>query len=75
MVSPERHVPLVQAMCIAHVLTLCPCCADRYAKYYKMDNGTDYRTLLKAYAIRFDVLVNGNVSVFNALCVFLCDGG
>uniref|UniRef100_A0A674DYJ4 Purinergic receptor P2X, ligand-gated ion channel, 3b n=1 Tax=Salmo trutta TaxID=8032 RepID=A0A674DYJ4_SALTR len=44
----------------------------RYAKYYKMDNGTDYRTLLKAYAIRFDVLVNGNVSVFNAVCVCFC---
>ena len=28
-----------------------------------MDNGTDYRTLVKAYAIRFDVLVNGNVSI------------
>lgn len=27
-----------------------------------MENGTDYRTLVKAYAIRFDVLVNGNVS-------------
>lgn len=34
----------------------------RFAKYYKMENGTDYRTLIKAYAIRFDVLVNGNVS-------------
>lgn len=29
-----------------------------------MENGTDYRTLVKAYAIRFDVLVNGNVSLF-----------
>lgn len=28
-----------------------------------MENGTDYRTLVKAYAIRFDVLVNGNVSI------------
>lgn len=28
-----------------------------------MENGTDYRTLVKAYAIRFDVLVNGNVSL------------
>uniref|UniRef100_A0A669E8P1 Purinergic receptor P2X, ligand-gated ion channel, 3b n=1 Tax=Oreochromis niloticus TaxID=8128 RepID=A0A669E8P1_ORENI len=35
----------------------------RFAKYFKMENGTDYRTLVKAYAIRFDVLVNGNVSV------------
>uniref|UniRef100_A0A665TQ17 P2X purinoceptor n=1 Tax=Echeneis naucrates TaxID=173247 RepID=A0A665TQ17_ECHNA len=37
----------------------------RFAKYYKMENGTDYRTLAKAYAIRFDVLVNGNVSTLN----------
>ncbi|XP_031415592.1 P2X purinoceptor 3b [Clupea harengus] len=36
----------------------------RFAKYYKMDNGTEYRTLLKAYAIRFDVLVNGNAGKF-----------
>ncbi|KAJ8000903.1 hypothetical protein DPEC_G00185220 [Dallia pectoralis] len=36
----------------------------RYAKYYKMDNGTDYRTLVKATAIRFDVLVNGNAGKF-----------
>lgn len=34
----------------------------RFAKYYKTENGTDYRKLIKAYAIRFDVLVNGNVS-------------
>ncbi|XP_048852324.1 P2X purinoceptor 3b [Brienomyrus brachyistius] len=39
----------------------------RYAKYYKMDNGTEYRTLLKAYAIRFDVLVNGNAGKFNMI--------
>lgn len=38
-------------------------CLRRFAKYYKMENGTDYRTLVKAYAIRFDVLVNGNVSI------------
>ena len=37
--------------------------ARRFAKYYKMDNGTDYRTLVKAYAIRFDVLVYGHVSM------------
>ncbi|CAL8333103.1 unnamed protein product [Merluccius merluccius] len=39
----------------------------RFAKYYKMDNGTDYRTLVKAYAIRFDVLVNGNARKFNMI--------
>ncbi|KAM4611722.1 P2X purinoceptor 3b [Polymixia lowei] len=37
----------------------------RFAKYYKMDNGTDYRMLVKATAIRFDVLVNGNAGKFN----------
>lgn len=36
--------------------------ASRFAKYYKMENGSEYRTLLKAFGIRFDVLVYGNVS-------------
>ena len=48
-------------------LLLCVC-VGRFAKYYKMENGTDYRTLVKAYAIRFDVLVNGNVSVSLCIC-------
>ncbi|XP_075907499.1 P2X purinoceptor 3b [Nelusetta ayraudi] len=39
----------------------------RFAKYYKTENGTDYRTLIKAYAIRFDVLVNGNAGKFNMI--------
>lgn len=39
----------------------------RFAKYFKMDNGTDYRTLVKAYAIRFDVLVNGNAGKFDMI--------
>lgn len=39
----------------------------RFAKYFKMDNGTDYRTLIKAYAIRFDVLVNGNAGKFDMI--------
>lgn len=43
-------------------------CLHRFAKYYKMENGTDYRTLVKAYAIRFDVLVNGNVSIYISTC-------
>ncbi|XP_005754865.1 P2X purinoceptor 3-like, partial [Pundamilia nyererei] len=38
-----------------------------FAKYFKMENGTDYRTLVKAYAIRFDVLVNGNAGKFNMI--------
>ena len=36
--------------------------ASRFAKYYKMDNGSEYRTLLKAFGIRFAVLVYGDVS-------------
>uniref|UniRef100_A0A3Q3G1Q5 P2X purinoceptor n=1 Tax=Labrus bergylta TaxID=56723 RepID=A0A3Q3G1Q5_9LABR len=43
----------------------------RFAKYFKMENGTDYRSLVKAYAIRFDVLVNGNVSMHLCVCVFI----
>ncbi|XP_061686948.1 uncharacterized protein LOC133506633 isoform X3 [Syngnathoides biaculeatus] len=39
----------------------------RFAKYYKMENGNDYRTLVKAYAIRFDVLVNGNAGKFDMI--------
>uniref|UniRef100_A0A8C9TZT3 Purinergic receptor P2X, ligand-gated ion channel, 3a n=1 Tax=Scleropages formosus TaxID=113540 RepID=A0A8C9TZT3_SCLFO len=35
----------------------------RYAKYYKAENGTKYRTLIKAIAIRFDVIVYGAVSL------------
>uniref|UniRef100_A0ABI7YK32 P2X purinoceptor n=2 Tax=Felis catus TaxID=9685 RepID=A0ABI7YK32_FELCA len=38
----------------------------RFAKYYKLENGSEYRTLLKAFGIRFDVLVYGNGTV-------LCD--
>ncbi|MBN3292313.1 P2RX3 protein, partial [Polypterus senegalus] len=33
-----------------------------YAKYFKKADGTEHRTLLKAHAIRIDVLVYGNVS-------------
>lgn len=34
----------------------------RFAKYFKTENGTEFRTLHKAFAIRFDVMVTGNVS-------------
>ncbi|XP_013922760.1 PREDICTED: P2X purinoceptor 3 [Thamnophis sirtalis] len=40
----------------------------RYAKYYKQENGTEFRTLMKAYGIRFDVLVYGNVSEAGQTC-------
>ncbi|ETE67771.1 P2X purinoceptor 3, partial [Ophiophagus hannah] len=39
-----------------------------YAKYYKQENGTEFRTLMKAYGIRFDVLVYGNVSEAGKTC-------
>ncbi|KAJ3587799.1 hypothetical protein NHX12_011395 [Muraenolepis orangiensis] len=39
----------------------------RFAKYYKTDDGKDYRTLLKAYAIRFDILVTGNAGKFSTV--------
>ncbi|XP_029431623.1 P2X purinoceptor 3 [Rhinatrema bivittatum] len=39
----------------------------RYAKYYKRENGSEYRTLLKAYGIRIDVLVYGNAGKFNII--------
>ncbi|XP_027001600.2 P2X purinoceptor 3b [Tachysurus fulvidraco] len=39
----------------------------RFAKYFKMENGTEYRTLLKAVAIRFDVMVNGDAGKFNMI--------
>lgn len=35
---------------------------SRFAKYYRDAAGVDYRTLIKAYGIRFDVMVNGKVS-------------
>ncbi|XP_063811900.1 P2X purinoceptor 5 isoform X1 [Pseudophryne corroboree] len=39
----------------------------RYAKYYRDINGTDYRTLIKAYGIRFDIMVNGKAGKFNII--------
>ncbi|EMP27906.1 P2X purinoceptor 3 [Chelonia mydas] len=38
-----------------------------YAKYYRRENGTEYRTLMKAFGIRFDVLVYGNAGKFNII--------
>uniref|UniRef100_A0A3B4AE42 Uncharacterized protein n=1 Tax=Periophthalmus magnuspinnatus TaxID=409849 RepID=A0A3B4AE42_9GOBI len=37
----------------------------RFARYYKSDNGTEYRTLYKVFAIRFDVMVTGNAGKFD----------
>ncbi|XP_035525212.1 P2X purinoceptor 3a [Morone saxatilis] len=39
----------------------------RFAKYFKTENGTDFRTLHKAYAIRFDVMVTGNAGKFDTI--------
>ncbi|XP_029297566.1 P2X purinoceptor 3a [Cottoperca gobio] len=39
----------------------------RFAKYYKTVNGTDFRTLHKAFAIRFDVMVTGNAGKFDTV--------
>ncbi|XP_036932550.1 P2X purinoceptor 3a [Acanthopagrus latus] len=39
----------------------------RFAKYYKTENGTEFRTLHKAYAIRFDVMVTGHAGKFNTV--------
>ncbi|NXU23546.1 P2RX5 protein, partial [Thalassarche chlororhynchos] len=39
----------------------------RFAKYYQDAEGVDYRTLIKAYGIRFDVMVNGKAGKFNII--------
>ncbi|XP_061542505.1 P2X purinoceptor 3a [Phycodurus eques] len=39
----------------------------RFAKYFKTQNGTEYRALHKAFAIRFDVLVTGKAGKFNTI--------
>ncbi|XP_072252524.1 P2X purinoceptor 3a [Leuresthes tenuis] len=39
----------------------------RFAKYFKTENGTEFRTLHKAYAIRFDILVTGNAGRFSTI--------
>ncbi|XP_026186354.1 P2X purinoceptor 3a isoform X2 [Mastacembelus armatus] len=39
----------------------------RFAKYFKTDNGTEFRTLHKVFAIRFDVMVTGNAGKFDAI--------
>lgn len=38
----------------------CPC---RHARYYRWPDGSERRTLIKAFGIRFDVLVYGSVRV------------
>ncbi|CAH2321443.1 P2X purinoceptor 3 [Pelobates cultripes] len=39
----------------------------RFARYFKSANGSEFRTLVKAYGIRVDVLVYGNAGKFNII--------
>lgn len=39
----------------------------RFAKYYQSEDGTEYRTLHKAKAIRFDIIVSGNAGKFSTV--------
>ncbi|KAJ7309780.1 hypothetical protein JRQ81_007847 [Phrynocephalus forsythii] len=39
----------------------------RFAKYYKNADGEDSRTLIKAYGIRFDIMVFGKAGKFNII--------
>uniref|UniRef100_A0A673A4T9 P2X purinoceptor n=1 Tax=Sphaeramia orbicularis TaxID=375764 RepID=A0A673A4T9_9TELE len=39
----------------------------RFAKYFKTENNTEFRTLHKVFAIRFDVLVTGNAGKFGTV--------
>ncbi|XP_054890743.1 P2X purinoceptor 3a [Poeciliopsis prolifica] len=39
----------------------------RFAKYYKTADGTDYRRLHKAFAVRFDVMVTGIARKFSLI--------
>ncbi|XP_032072030.1 P2X purinoceptor 5-like [Thamnophis elegans] len=38
----------------------------RFAKYYRRAD-VDFRTLIKAYGIRFDIMVNGKAGKFNII--------
>lgn len=61
---PLPHPPSVNGP--VFLLSQFPCfslsCRRRFAKYFKTENGTEFRRLHKAFAIRFDVMVTGNVS-------------
>ncbi|KAM9371687.1 P2X purinoceptor 4 [Phaethornis superciliosus] len=39
----------------------------RFAKYYKDSSGTESRTLIKAYGIRFDIIVFGKAGKFDVI--------
>lgn len=54
MALPGSPCPMPSQLC--HLPPL-----PRFAKYYS-DQGREYRTLIKAYGIRFDVIVFGKVA-------------
>ncbi|XP_072106077.1 P2X purinoceptor 3-like, partial [Mobula birostris] len=39
----------------------------RYARFYRDGNGTEYRTLIKSYGIRIDILVLGQAAKFDII--------
>ncbi|KAK7141616.1 hypothetical protein R3I93_015690 [Phoxinus phoxinus] len=39
----------------------------RFAKYYHSEDGTEYRTLHKAFAIHFEIMVSGNAGKFSTV--------
>ncbi|KAK2849079.1 hypothetical protein Q5P01_008913 [Channa striata] len=39
----------------------------RFAKYFKTENGTEFRTLHKVHAIRFEVMVTGKAGKFDTI--------
>ncbi|ERE68799.1 P2X purinoceptor 5-like protein [Cricetulus griseus] len=39
----------------------------RFARYYRDSNGVEFRDLMKAYGIRFDVIVNGKAGKFSII--------
>ncbi|XP_073718544.1 P2X purinoceptor 3b [Misgurnus anguillicaudatus] len=63
----KPHYSFTRLDAMSEKSTVSPGYNFRYAKYFKMENGTEYRTLLKAYAIRFDVLVNGDAGKFDMI--------
>ncbi|XP_028681326.2 P2X purinoceptor 7 isoform X2 [Erpetoichthys calabaricus] len=53
--------------------TVMPGLNFRFARYYKV-NGVEERTLIKAYAIKFDVMVYGKAGKFNLINLILYIG-
>ncbi|XP_064424371.1 P2X purinoceptor 7, partial [Latimeria chalumnae] len=54
--------------------TLSPGYNFRFAQFYKFPNGTEERTLIKAYGIRFDVMVFGTAGRFSFVALILYIG-